>query len=43
MIIDMVAKCTENIIICGHVKDTALNEGLNGSVKDLDLAGKMFV
>lgn len=40
MIIDMVAKCTENIIICGHVKDTSLNEGLNGSVKDLDLAGR---
>lgn len=40
MIIDMIAKCTENIIICGHVKDTALNENIGGNVRDLDLAGK---
>lgn len=41
MIVDLIASATENIIICGHVKDTALNEGLDGSVKDLDLAGKL--
>lgn len=41
MVIDMVAKCAPNIILCGHVKDIALNEGLDGSVKDLDLTGKV--
>ena len=41
MIIDMVAKCAPNIILCGHVKDVSLNEGLDGSVKDLDLTGKV--
>lgn len=40
MVINLVASATENIIICGHVKDTSINEGLDGSVKDLDLAGK---
>jgi hypothetical protein len=40
MIIDMFAKITPNIILCGHVKDVSLNEGLDGSVKDLDLVGK---
>lgn len=39
-IVDLVASATDNIIICGHVKDTALNEGIDGQVKDLDLAGK---
>lgn len=39
-IIDMVSKCAPNIILCGHVKDISLNEGLDGSVKDLDLVGK---
>lgn len=42
MTIDMVAKCAPNIILCGHVKDVSLNEGLDGSVKDLDLTGKIF-
>ena len=42
MIVDMVAKVTPNIIICGHVKDVSLNEGLDGSIKDLDLVGKKF-
>lgn len=37
----MVAKCAPNIILCGHVKDISLNEGLDGSVKDLDLTGKV--
>ena len=39
-LIDMVAQCTPNLIICGHVKDTKLDENTSGSVKDLDLAGK---
>ena len=39
-VISLVASVTENIIICGHVKDTSLSEGMDGSVKDLDLAGK---
>lgn len=41
MIIDMIAGVTENIIICGHVKDSALSESGEGSVKDLDLGGKL--
>ena len=41
MIVDMVASATENIIICGHVKDASLSEGVDGSVKDLDLGGKL--
>lgn len=40
MVIDMIAKCAPNIILCGHVKDVALNEGLEGTIKDLDIAGK---
>lgn len=39
-IIDMVASCAPNIILCGHVKDTKLDENTSGSIKDLDLAGK---
>ena len=39
-VVDLVASVTDNLIICGHVKDTALNEGNDGSVKDLDLVGK---
>lgn len=41
IIIDMIASATENIIICGHVKDAALAENVDGSVKDLDLGGKL--
>lgn len=41
MIIDIVAKCTPNIIICGHVKDAALNEGASNNVRTLDLTGKI--
>lgn len=37
----MIASAADNLIICGHVKDTALNEGLDGSAKDLDLGGKL--
>lgn len=39
-VIDLIASVAPNLIICGHVKDTALSEGLDGSVKDLDLVGK---
>lgn len=41
MIIDMVSKCAPNIIICGHVKDAALNEAASNNVKTLDLTGKV--
>lgn len=40
-IIDLIASAADNLIICGHVKDTALNEGLEGTAKDLDLGGKL--
>ena len=40
-VIDLIASAADNLIICGHVKDTALNEGLDGSAKDLDLGGKL--
>lgn len=40
-IVDLIAGAADNIIICGHVKDVSLNEGLDGSVKDLDLTGKL--
>lgn len=39
-IISMVAECAPNIIICGHVKDTALNENAGNNVRTLDLTGK---
>nr|DAE19905.1 MAG TPA: AAA domain protein [CrAss-like virus sp. ctYsL76] len=40
LIIEMIAKCAPNIIICGHVKDAALSEGATNSLKTLDLTGK---
>lgn len=40
-IVDLIASATDNIIICGHVKDVSLSENLDGSVKDLDLTGKL--
>lgn len=40
-LIDLVASATDNIIICGHVKDSSLSESPEGSVKDLDLGGKL--
>ena len=40
-LIDLIASATENIIICGHVKDSSLSENPEGSVKDLDLGGKL--
>lgn len=40
-IVDLIASATENIIICGHVKDVSLSENLDGSVKDLDITGKL--
>lgn len=39
-VIDLIGSAAPNLIICGHVKDTALSEGLDGSVKDLDLVGR---
>jgi hypothetical protein len=41
MIIEKVAKCAPNIIICGHVKDAALSEAATMNVKTLDLTGKI--
>ncbi len=40
-IIDMVADCAPNLIICGHVKDAALSENASGNLKTLDLTGKV--
>ena len=41
MIVDLIASATTNLIICGHVKDSALSESANGSLKTLDLTGKI--
>lgn len=41
MIVDLIASAADNIIICGHVKDASLNDNLDGTVKDLDLTGKL--
>ena len=40
-VIDKIAACAPNLIICGHVKDAALAENANGSLKTLDLTGKV--
>jgi hypothetical protein len=40
-IIDLVASAADNIILCGHVKDSALSENASGSLKTLDLTGKV--
>lgn len=40
-IVDLIASATDNIIICGHVRDASLNDNLDGTVKDLDLTGKL--
>lgn len=40
-IVDMVAACAPNLIICGHVKDSALTENATNSLKTLDLTGKV--
>ena len=43
-LIDMVASCTTNVIIVGHVKDKAIvsAEGVEtGNLKDFDLTGKL--
>ena len=39
-IINMIAECAPNLIICGHVKDAALSENASGALKTLDLIGK---
>lgn len=41
VIIDLIASATDNIILCGHVKDAALSENVTGSIKQLDLTGKV--
>lgn len=41
VIIDLIASATDNIILCGHVKDAALAENVAGSIKQLDLTGKV--
>lgn len=40
-IVDMVAACAPNLIICGHVKDSALTENASNNLKTLDLTGKV--
>ena len=40
-IVDLIASAADNIIICGHVRDASLNDNLDGTVKDLDLTGKL--
>ena len=40
-IIDLIASATDNIILCGHVKDAALAENVVGTIKQLDLTGKV--
>lgn len=40
-IIDMIAACAPNLIICGHVKDAAISETAQNSLKTLDLTGKV--
>ena len=41
MLVDLIATAAPNIIICGHVKDAAISENANGSLKTLDLTGKI--
>lgn len=40
-IIDLIASCAPNLIICGHVKDSAISENAQNSIKTLDLTGKV--
>lgn len=40
-IINLVSSCADNLIICGHVKDAKLDENASGSLKTLDLTGKV--
>ena len=40
-IINLVASCTNNLIICGHVKDSKLDENASGSLRTLDVMGKL--
>jgi len=41
MVVDMVSRCAPNLIICGHVKDSKLNDESGNVLKDLDLTGKI--
>ena len=40
-IINLISSCTDNLIICGHVKDSKLDENASGALKTLDLTGKL--
>lgn len=40
-IIELIASCAPNLIICGHVKDSAISENAQNSIKTLDLTGKV--
>ena len=40
-IIELIASCAPNLIICGHVKDSAVSENAQNSIKTLDLTGKV--
>lgn len=40
-IINLIASCADNLIICGHVKDSKLDENASGALKTLDLMGKL--
>ena len=40
-IINLVASCADNLIICGHVKDAKLDENTSGNLRTLDLTGKL--
>ena len=40
-VVELIATAAPNLIICGHVKDAALAENANGSLKTLDLTGKI--
>ena len=40
-IISLIGSCSDHLIICGHVKDAKLDENTSGSLKTLDLTGKV--
>lgn len=40
-ILDLISSCADNIILCGHVKDSKLDENASGSLRTLDLVGKV--
>lgn len=40
-IINLVASCADNLIICGHVKDAKLDENASGNLRTLAVMGKL--